>query len=56
MQWRGYTHSIRVILGLSGDNGKENENYYVILGLVFGLFRDNGKENENYCLGFRGPP
>ena len=26
------------------DNGKENGNYYSILG----LYRDNGKENGNY--------
>ena len=28
------------------DNGKENGNYYSILG----LYRDNGKENGNYFL------
>ena len=33
------------ILGLYWDNGKENGNYYSILGL---LYRDNGKENGNY--------
>ena len=31
------------------DNGKENGNYYSILG----LHRDNGKQNGNYCLRFR---
>ena len=30
--------------GLKGDNGKENGNYYSILG----LYGDNGKENGNY--------
>ena len=30
------------------DNGKENENYYSILGFILGLFRDNEKENGNY--------
>ena len=28
---------------IMGDNGKENGNYYVILGLYW----DNGKENGN---------
>ena len=28
------------------DNGKENGDYYSILG----LYRDNGKENGNYYL------
>ena len=31
-------------MGLHWDNGKENGNYYSILG----LYRDNGK-NGNYC-------
>ena len=44
-------------------NGKENGNYYSILGLyrdngkengnyysILGLYRDNGKENGNYYL------
>ena len=31
------------ILGLYGDNGKENGSYYSILG----LYRDNGTENGN---------
>ena len=31
------------------DNGKENGNYYSILG----IYGDNGKENGNYYLGFR---
>ena len=30
--------------------GKENGNYYSMLG----LYRDNGKENGNYFLGLRG--
>ena len=30
--------------GLYWDNGKENVNYYSLLG----LYRDNGKENGNY--------
>ena len=28
------------------DTGKENGNYYIILG----LYRDNGKENGNYYI------
>ena len=48
-------------LGGLGANGKENGNYYSILGLyrdngkengnyysILGLYRDNGKENGNY--------
>ena len=34
-------------LGFS-DNGKENGNYYIIIGYILGLYRDNGKENGNY--------
>ena len=37
-----------VYVGLYGDNGTENENYYSILG----LYGDNGKENGSY-YGFR---
>ena len=37
-----------VYVGLFGDNGKENGNYYSILG----LYGDNGKENGSY-YGFR---
>ena len=49
-------------MGLYGDNGKENGNYYRILGLywdngkengnyysILGLYGDNGKGNGNYC-------
>ena len=36
-------------LGINGDNGKEDGNYYGILGLN----RDNGEENGNYYLGCR---
>ena len=59
----------RVILGLYGDNGKENGNYrdyrgyigFFLMGVaiggmirvILGLYRDNGKENGNYCPGFR---
>ena len=45
------------------NNGKENGNYYTILGLyrdngkengnyytILGLYRDNGKENGNYYM------
>ena len=42
------------ISGLYRDNGKENGNYYSILGLyqgILGLYRDNGKENGNYSNG-----
>ena len=31
---------------LCRDNGEENGNYYVVLGLC----RDNGKENGNYYV------
>ena len=51
------------IFGFSRDNGKENGNYYSILGLydkdngkengnycsILGVYRDNGKESGNYC-------
>ena len=34
------------------DNGKENGNYYIIIGYILGLFgglyRDSGKEHGNY--------
>ena len=36
-----------MVMGLYGDNGKENGNYYV-------GFRDNGKGNGNYCLIYWG--
>ena len=43
-------------MGLYWDNGKENGNYYSILGIpvkgfigvLLGLYRDNGKEKGNY--------
>ena len=38
----GYT------LGLYGDSGKENGNYYNIITYTLGLYRDPGKENANY--------
>ena len=34
-------------MGLYGDNGKENGNYYII---VKGLWRDNGKEHGDYYI------
>ena len=34
------------------DNGKENGNYYIIIGYIQGIYWDNGKENGNYYLGF----
>ena len=43
-------------------NGKENGNYYSIIGCILGLYRkgilwrlywDNGKENGSYYLGFK---
>ena len=37
-------------MGLYRDNGKENGNYYTIIGYTMGLYRDNGKENGNYGL------
>ena len=36
-------------VGLCRDSGRENGNYYSVLG----LYTDNGKENGNYYLGFR---
>ena len=30
------------------DNGKENGNYYSIIGDIGAIFRDNGKEHGNY--------
>ena len=33
------------------DNGKENGNYFNIIGYILGLYRDNGKENGNYNNG-----
>ena len=32
----------------AGNNGKENGNYYIIIGYVLGFYRDDGKENGNY--------
>ena len=32
----------KLILGLYRDNGKENGNYYIIIGYTLGLYRDNG--------------
>ena len=34
--------------GIFWDNGKENGNYYSIMGYILGLYRNNGKENGNY--------
>ena len=36
------------MLGLYRDNGKENGNYYSIMGYILGLYGDNGKENGSY--------
>ena len=35
-------------MGLYWDNGKENGNYYSIIGYILGLYWDSGKENGNY--------
>ena len=35
-------------LGLYWGNGKENGNYYSIVGSIWALYRGNGKENGNY--------
>ena len=40
----------RVILGLYGDNGKENGNYYIIIWYILGLSKDSGKESGNYYI------
>ena len=32
------------------DSGKENGNYYVIIGYILGLYWDTGKENGNYYV------
>ena len=37
-------------MGLYWDNGKENGNYYIIIGYILGLYWDNGKENGNYYI------
>ena len=36
---------ISVIPALYRDNGKENENYYIIVGYILGLYRDHEREN-----------
>ena len=49
----GYVGIIGYILGLYRENGKENGNYYIIIGLyreIFGLYWENGKENGNYYI------
>ena len=41
---------------MNRDNGKENGNYYIVIGLIWGLYRDTGRQNGNYHLkglGFR---
>ena len=38
------------ILGLYRDNGKQNGNYYSIIGYILWFYWDNGKENGNYYL------
>ena len=52
--------TVKGILRLYGDNGKENGNYsnyrgiqdYIkILRYILGLYGDNGKENGNYYNG-----
>ena len=30
--------------------GKENGNYFIIIGYILGLYRNNGKENGNYHI------
>ena len=39
---------IGYIIGLDGDNGKENRNYHIITGYILGLYGDNGQEAGNY--------
>ena len=34
----GYMGIMRYILGLYRDNGKENGNYYIIIGYILGLY------------------
>ena len=43
-----FEHAYFGILGLYGDNGKENGNYYLGFRVILGLYKDNGKENGNY--------
>ena len=56
----GYIRIIVLILGSYWDNGKENGNYYIILGLHkvwgLGLYWENGKEagNYEYTLNLKG--
>ena len=33
------------------DNGKENGNYYIIIGFTLGLYRDNEKKMETTIKG-----
>ena len=44
-------------MGLYGDNGKENGNYYnrVYIRVILGLYGDNGKENGNFLLSSPDP-
>ena len=42
-----------IVVGLYRNNGRENGNYYIIMGSVLGFYRKNGQENGNYYLGFR---
>ena len=44
---------IYIYISPSRDNGKENGNYYVIVGYMLGLYWGDGKENGSYYLGFR---
>ena len=41
-------HTLQVMLAVYWDNGKENGNYYIIIGYILGLYWDNGRENGNY--------
>ena len=55
METREY---IGVILGLYGDNGKENENYYIVIGLnrvyIWVILGRMEKKMETIIMGYIG--
>ena len=40
---RSYSTIGYINWGYNGNDGKENGNYYSIIGFILGLYRDNGK-------------
>ena len=41
------------MLGLYGENERENSNYYLGFRVILGLYGDTGKYHGNYYSGFR---